>query len=107
MRKYYILLLGFICAALPRPTFATVCGVMPGSYELALSIIDWVIRILLLAVIVSGIWYLYAYFAEKESGWGGHYFWWLFSALILAIAVYTFVFILAPQACGVGPSLTE
>jgi uncharacterized membrane-anchored protein len=99
-------LLAIISVILPVRAFATVCGVMPDSYQLTLDILGLLIILLSAALIGSGGLAAYRYFfTENELGWGGQYFWWLFSALIFAIAVYIVVFLLAPKACGIGPTL--
>jgi hypothetical protein len=103
MKKYYTLLFGLIIGALPYPALATVCGVIPDSYELALDIIELTIGVLFLAVIANCVWYLHTYFTEKELGWSGRYFWWLLGGFILAVVIGILVYLDAPKACGLGP----
>lgn len=77
---------------------------MPNSWGLALNIIEWTHLILLMAVVVSGSLYLYAYFfTEDKLGWGDYYFWWLVAALILVILIGYLVLANAPMSCPSSP----
>ena len=83
------LVLPMITNATPPGTNATaanVCGPVPDSWNVLLNIVDYLLPLLVLGVILSGVCNLYDIFFTEGENKSRYLFWWLLcTTVILAV----------------------
>ena len=67
-------------------TVSGVCGPVPSSWDVLLNIVDYLLPLLILGVILSGVCNLYDIFFTEGENKNRYLFWWLlFTTIILEI----------------------
>ena len=82
--------LSLILFVFPIVTHATtvsgVCGPVPDSWDVLLNIVDFLLPLLVLGVILSGVCNLYDIFFTEKASKNRYLFWWLLcTTVILAV----------------------
>ena len=97
--------LSLILFVFPIITHATVCGVIPESWERVLFVIILLTILLAFGSIISGFLKLIEVFIIEKENNSNHLFWWLLCATITLALVGYIVYLGAPKACGIGPHI--